>query len=149
MSTDVIKFNQEQFGEKNETDFYNLLKQSGISNNITQTDKYSPYDFKIKLNNKIIYIELKSRKISKEQYDTTILALNKVNYFIDIPKRNKFYYAIFGFMTENKEMEYYYIKYDKDLFNSYEKQFIFNKEHYNIPIKDLTEISKLYDELGT
>jgi len=49
MTTDN-KLTQEQFGNINETSFYNLLKQNGISN-ITQTDKYSPYDFKIKLNN--------------------------------------------------------------------------------------------------
>ena len=74
---------------------------------------------------------------------------NKIDFFIDIPKRNKIFYAIFGFMTENKEMEYYYIKYDEGLFNCYDKQVIFNKEHYNIPIEDLTDISKLYDDLGT
>ena len=115
MSIDV-KLTQEQFGEKNETDFYNILKQNGIVN-ITQTDKYSPYDFKIKLNNIHIYIELKTRFIKKEAYDTTILAKNKIDFFNDIPKRNKVFYAIFGFMTE-KELEYYYIKYDTDLFNS-------------------------------
>mgnify|MGYP003114095448 CR=1 FL=1 len=147
MSIDV-KLSQEQFGEKNETDFYNILKQNGIVN-ITQTDKYCYYDYKIKLGNKIIYIELKTRKISKEQYDTTILALNKVNFFNDIPKRNKLFYAVFGFITEKKQMEYYYIKYDEDLFNSYQRQVIFNKEHFKIPITDLTEISKLYYELGT
>ena len=119
MTTDN-KLTQEQFGDINETSFYNILKQNGIVN-ITQTDKYSPYDFKIKLNNKIIYIELKTRTINKEQYDTTILAVNKVNFFIDIPKRNKIFYAIFGFLNETKEMEYYYIKYDDNLFNSYEK----------------------------
>lgn len=147
MNTDV-KLSQEQFGEKNENDFFNLLKHNGIVN-ITQTDKYCYYDYKIKLGDKIIFIELKTRKIRKEQYDTTILAKNKLDYYNDIPKKNKEFYGIFGFMTETKEMEYYYIKYDANLFNSYEKQFIFNKEHYNIPIKDLTEISKLYDELGT
>jgi len=147
MSIDV-KLNQEQFGEKNETSFYNLLKHNGIVN-ITQTDKYSPYDFKIKLGDKIIYIELKTRTISKERYDTTILAVNKVNFFIDIPKRNKIFYCIFGFITNTKEMEYYYIKYDTDLFNSYEKQIIFNKEHFKIPIDDLTHISNLYHQLGT
>ena len=147
MTTDN-KLTQEQFGDINETSFYNLLKQNSISN-ITQTDKYSPYDYKIKLNNKIIYIELKTRTIKREQYDKTILAVNKINFFIDIPKRNKFFYAIFGFITETKGMEYYYIKYDTDLFNSYEKQTIFNKEHYEIPITDLTHISNLYDELGT
>jgi len=146
MSIDV-KLTQEQFGEKNETDFYNILKQNGIVN-ITQTDKYSPYDFKIKLNNIHIYIELKTRFIKKEAYDTTILAKNKIDFFNDIPKRNKVFYAIFGFMTE-KELEYYYIKYDTDLFNSYEKQTILNKVHYEIPITDLRKISKLYDELGT
>ena len=147
MTTDN-KLTQEQFGDINETSFYNILKQNGIVN-ITQTDKYSPYDFKIKLNNKIIYIELKTRTINKEQYDTTILAVNKVNFFIDIPKRNKIFYAIFGFLNETKEMEYYYIKYDDNLFNSYEKQVIFNKEHFNIPIDDLTHISNLYHQLGT
>ena len=40
------------------------VKQNSIIN-ITQTDKYSPYDFKIKVNNKIVYIELKSRTIKK------------------------------------------------------------------------------------
>ena len=147
MTTDV-KLTQEQFGDINETSFYNILKQNGIVN-IKRTDKYCYYDYKIKLGNKIIYIELKTRKIRKEQYDTTILALNKVNFFNDIPKRNKLFYAIFGFITENKEMEYYYIKYDANLFNSYEKQVIFNKEHYNIPITDLKEIKNLYHELGT
>ena len=147
MSIDV-KLSQEQYGDINETSFYNLLKQNGIVN-ISQTDKYSPYDYKIKLGEKIIYIELKTRTISKEQYDTTILAKNKIDYYKSIPKRNKTFYAIFGFITETKEMEYYYIKYDTDLFNSYEKQTIFNKEHYEIPITDLTHISNLYDELGT
>ena len=147
MNTDV-KLSQEQFGDINETNFYNLLKQNGIVN-ITQTDKYSPYDFKIKLNNKIIYIELKTRTIKREQYDTTILAKNKIDFFNDIPKRNKLFYAIFGFMNETKEMEYYYIKYDNNLFNSYEKQVIFNKEHYSIPITDLRDIKDLYYELGT
>jgi len=143
-----VKISQEQFGDVNETAFFNLLKQNGITN-ITQTDKYSPYDFKIKLNNKIVYIELKTRTIKREQYDTTILAVNKIQYYKDIPKRNKVFYAIFGFITETNEMEYYYIKYDDDLFNSYQRQVIFNKEHFKIPITDLTEISKLYDEIGT
>ena len=147
MTTDV-KLTQEQFGDINETSFYNILKQNGIVN-IKRTDKYCYYDYKIKLGNKIIYIELKTRKIRKEQYDTTILALNKVNFFIDIPKRNKLFYAVFGFITETNNMEYYYIKYDEDLFNSYQRQVIFNKEHFKIPITDLTEISKLYYELGT
>lgn len=147
MSIDV-KLNQEEFGDINETSFYNLLKHNGITN-ITQTDKYSPYDFKIKLGDKIIYIELKTRTISKDRYDTTILAVNKVSYYNDIPKKNKVFYAIFGFITEKKQMEYYYIKYDEDIFNSYDKQVIFNKEHYNIKITDLTHISNLYDELGT
>ncbi len=147
MSIDV-KLSQEIYGDINENNFYNLLKQNGIIN-ITQTDKYSPYDFKIKLNNKIIYIELKTRTITKEQYKTTILARNKIDFFIDIPKRNKIFYAIFGFITDKKEMEYYYIKYDDDLFNSYEKQVIFNKEHFKIPITDLTHISNLYHQLGT
>jgi len=147
MNTDV-KLSQEQFGDINETSFYNLLKQNGIVN-IIRTDKYSPYDFKIKLNNKIVYIELKTRTISKEEYDTTILARNKIDFFNDIPKQNKIFYAIFGFITDTKEMEYYYIKYDKDLFNTYKNQVIFNKDHYEIPITDLREISELYYELGT
>ena len=147
MTTDV-KLNQEQYGDKNETDFFNILKQNGLTN-IIRTDKFSPYDFKIKINNKIIYIELKSRTISKEQYDTTILAKNKIDFFNDIPKKNKVFYAIFGFINETKELEYYYIKYDKEIFNKYQKQVIFNKEHFKIPITDLKLIKDFYDELGT
>lgn len=146
--TNDVKINQEQFGDVNETSFYNILKQNGI-NNIIRTDKYTPYDFKIKLNNKIVYIELKTRTISKDQYDTTILAKNKIDFFNDIPKKNKIFYAIFGFITDIKEMEYFFIKYDKDLFNTYKNQVIFNKDHYEIPITNLREISELYYELGT
>lgn len=147
MSIDV-KLSQEEFGEKNETDFYNILKQNGIVN-LERTKKYTQYDYYFKLNNMNIYIELKTRCIKKEAFDTTILAVNKVNFFIDIPKRNKIFYCIFGFITNTKEMEYYYIKYDTELFNSYEKQLIFNKEHFKIPIDDLTHISNLYHQLGT
>lgn len=146
--TNDVKINQEQFGDINEKSFYNILKQNGVTN-IIRTDKYTPYDFKIKLNNKIVYIELKTRTISKDQYDTTILAKNKIDFFNDIPKKNKIFYAIFGFITDIKEMEYYFIKYDKDLFNTYKNQVIFNKDHYEIPITDLREISELYYELGT
>jgi hypothetical protein len=146
--TNDVKINQEQYGDINETSFYNILKQNGITN-IIRTDKYTPYDFKIKLNNKIVYIELKTRTISKDQYDTTILAKNKIDFFNDIPKKNKIFYAIFGFMTEKKDMEYYYIKYDANLFDTYKNQVIFNKDHYEIPITDLREISELYYELGT
>ena len=64
---------------KNENAFYNLLKHNGIVN-VKQTDKYSPYDFKIEINKTNIYIELKTRTISKEQYDTTILAVNKIDF---------------------------------------------------------------------
>jgi len=142
-----VKLSQEQFGDINETAFYNLLKHNGIIN-ITQTNKYSPYDFKIKLNNKIIYIELKTRKNKRQKYATTIIAVNKISSFIDIPKLNKEFIVIFGFITDTKEMEYYYIKYDADLFNTYEKQKIDNKLHFNIPITDLTDISNLYHQLG-
>jgi hypothetical protein len=149
MNTDV-KLSQEQFGEKNETDFFNILKQNGIVN-IVRTEKYTQYDYYFKLNNMNIYIELKTRCIKKEAFDTTILAVNKINFFNnDIYKQNKIFYAIFGYMTDTKEMEYYYIKYDKDLFSTYnDKKRIYGKYHYEIPITDLTEISKLYDELGT
>lgn len=40
MNTDV-KLTQEQFGEKNKTDFYNILKHNGIIN-IIRTEKYTP-----------------------------------------------------------------------------------------------------------
>ena len=148
MTTDV-KLSQEQFGEKNETDFFNILKQNGIVN-IVRTEKYTPYDYYFKLNDMNIYIELKTRYNKREAFDTTILAVNKIQYYKDIPKRNKIFYGIFGFMTETKEMEYFYIKYDKDLFSTYnDKKLIYGKYHYEIPITDLTEISKLYYEFGT
>jgi len=149
MSIDV-KLSQEQYGEKNETNFYNILKQNGLTN-IIRTEKYTPYDYYFKLNNMNIYIELKTRCIKKEAFDTTILAVNKVNFFNnDIIKRNKIFYVIFGFITETNNRNFYYIKYDKELFNTYnDKKLIYNKYHYEIPITDLKEISKLYDELGT
>ena len=64
-----------------------------------------------------------------------------------LKKKNKKFYAIFGFITDSKEMEYFYIKYDAKLFDNFSKQVIFNKQHFNIPIEYLKQIEDFYYEL--
>jgi hypothetical protein len=58
-----------------------------------------------------IFVELKSRRISYNKYDTTIIGLNKIK---TCTNPNVCYYFVFLF-TDGL----YYIKYDKDIFSKF------------------------------
>lgn len=137
-----------KYGLSNENNFLELLNDNGIyiEGNDNETDeRFNWCDFRYS-NDKInVFFELKSRTVSKNKYNTTILAVNKVKAF----KRNKIkdkkncYIIFFGFLEKNR-LEYYYIQYDKTLFDTFDKCSIFDKDHYNIPISHLKDINDFY-----
>lgn len=97
--------------------------------------KYSYLDFLlINLNNLYsVYIEYKERSYAYgyTSYDTYFISLKK---FHAIKKHYNNSYIIFDFTHSTKnEDEFYYIKYDKELFDTFEKDYI--KSRLLIPSK--------------
>jgi len=79
-----------------------------IGSSITKTDTMNHFDFKV--NDKKILIELKSRRVNKDRYDTTIIGKNKIDYAME--KYNEGYELYFCF---NFTDGLYYFKFDKSL----------------------------------
>ena len=59
-----------------------------------------------------IYVELKTRRIAHDDYGTALIGKNKVDFCCDDTKK---YYFMFSYTDGN-----YFIKYSKDLFNSFD-----------------------------
>ena len=95
-------------------------------------DPYAPFDFF----DEEYYYEMKSRKNNHNKYPTTLITADKV------VGENKKIILLFNF-TDGL----YYIEYNKDKFNTYSCQAFSRagvawnaKQHYYIPIGDLTPI---------
>lgn len=95
--------------------------------------RWSKYDFR----SENALFELKSRKIKKNHYQTTLLTCNKV-----VPDESKELNFIFDFKDE-----LCYIPYDKETFSTFEKRMYSRvneaedeKEYYFIPIDCLKTI---------
>jgi hypothetical protein len=124
--------NDYKYGKENEKKILKDLNNFFKDDIEIITDKFSQYDFK---GTKNIY-ELKTRRNKYEDFPTTIIGANKILDNI-----------IFLFKFENG---LYYIKYDENKFNTFEKKkFVRNKRlDYNdkemdylfIPIEHLTKI---------
>ena len=103
-------------------------------------DDFYPYDFEGTTNGTAI--EMKSRRVKKYYYDTTILPVHKVR------KTDKTQLFIFNF-TDNCS----YIKYDEALFKTFKQKDITTerfgsidrpKPHYLIPVRLLTDLINVY-----
>jgi hypothetical protein len=129
-----------KYGLSKESFILQKIKEYWINENILNTkelynDQYYIYDFESENN---IY-ELKSRRTKKNHYSTTIIPESK------IIKSIKDYYFIFNFTDYIS-----FIKYDIDLFNTFNKKYIFllrdNKKeyklHFEIPINLLIDLYK-------
>lgn len=151
MSADEI------MGETNEFKILDML----LSNNITITkrpSKYDVIDFYYETDDIFFEIELKSRRNTLKDYKTTILAKNKINYYIK-NKNNKIYkpkqsvfFIIFGFQKDEnrKEYEFYYIQYLKNDFSTFEtwqNPYENDKPYFLIPVEMLKPIDKLINIL--
>ena len=108
------------------------------------TDKFCVYDF-FKDN---IYIELKSRKIKKDAFPTTIVGMYKINHTKSMVTHNpnKEYYYFFKFIDDDEHL--YYWKYNEEDMEDWKITNIQRRDrknkkpvpHLNIPIDKLTKI---------
>ena len=97
-----------QFGLDNETKVLPIISKF-LNTNLNKLHHFSPIDWVNET--KTIYVELKSRRIRHNQYETALLGLNKIK------------------NCNNKKIEYYfvwqyidglfYLKYDEELFKSF------------------------------
>ena len=96
--------NEDKNIKKLEETFKTDLKKYG--------SQYSILDFKN--NSSTVYCELKSRRLHFNDYDTTIIGVNKIQY---CNKPDITYYFAFAFYDG-----LYYIKYEKELFDTFKKE---------------------------
>jgi len=146
----------EEIGKKNEFNILNIFLEKDIILN-KRTYKYDVIDFYYETDNVFYEIELKTRKTIKNKYSETLLAKNKIKWYIN-NKKNDFYdkipqfYIIFGFPNENdmNVYDYWYIKYNPSIFkefNSFKNPYENNKLYYLIPVNLLEPIDGLISVL--
>jgi hypothetical protein len=147
----------EKLGEQNEFNILNIFLEKDIILN-KRTYKYDVIDFYYETDNVFYEIELKTRKTIKNKYSETLLAKNKIKWYIN-NKKNNFYdkipqlYIIFGFPNENdmNVYDYWYIKYNPSIFkefNSFKNPYENNKLYYLIPVNLLEPIDGLISILN-
>lgn len=121
------------FGKNEEVKVLSKIREHFGDENIKECiDQYSKFDF---ISDNYLY-ELKSRRNKYDQYPTTLIAIDKI-----IKDKNMIF--LFNF-TDGL----FYIKYDKELFDKYQKKYFrrtdrgfdISKIYIFIPIEDLTEI---------
>jgi len=130
----MIYKKEQEFGKENEKLILPKLNEYFKTNIILSYDEFEKYDGFDENN---IY-EIKTRRIIKNAYSTTLLTYHKI---ID---NDKPLIIIFNFVDYIS-----YIKYDEDKFNTYEKKLFCRgrpgeqyKEHIYIPVSDLTILCK-------
>lgn len=96
------------FGLKNEHTVLESI-EGMVGTKLNHHRDYSVMDYSNE--SKTIYVELKSRRIRHNAYDTALIGRNKIQYCTD---PNKAYYFVFSY-TDGL----YYIKYDRVLFNTF------------------------------
>ena len=147
----------EKLGEQNEFNILNIFLEKDIILN-KRTYKYDVIDFYYETDKVFYEIELKTRKTIKNKYSETLLAKNKIKWYIN-NKKNGFYdkipqlYIIFGFPDENdmNVYNYWYIKYNPSIFkefNTFKNTYENNKLYYLIPVDLLKPIDGLISILN-
>jgi hypothetical protein len=97
------------FGMNNQKDIINELDLF-FDTSFTEQSRFSLFDFIDK--NNTIYVELKTRRITRNQYPTTLMGKNKIEFCNDPSKK---YYFVFSYIDGM-----YYIEYDKKVFDKFE-----------------------------
>lgn len=105
-----VRFDKQEYayGKQSQQDNLELLKQL-VPNIVEIEDTFYPFDFRDEDNT--IFIELKTRRNNKDKYPTTMVSHSKI---LKIEEGNTYYFA-FKF-TDGL----YYIKYEKELFDTFE-----------------------------
>ena len=119
-------------GLKNQHDVLTTLRSKFSSSIVETVDKYSKWDYTDSLGN---HYEVKSRRISKEAYPTTLLPAHKI---LQTPVRQFF---IFKYIDKVS-----YIEYNEAVFNTFTTGLVTDARqgrhdlHYYIPITALVDI---------
>ncbi len=109
--------------------------------------KYASFDFHNE--DKSMMLELKSRRINKNQYQTAVLSTLKIEHIKKENIQSRKYYFVFKYLDA-----LCYIEYDEELFKTFRisKEWIKARNHYesvyHIPINKLKEI-KIKIELSS
>lgn len=143
-----------EYGERSELILYDIIKS--YCPDVIMTERYDKFDFIIENDEKIILIELKTRKNAKNKFNTTYFPTSKITYYkqfkksiLDNPK-NKIVYLIivFGFPDDtddliNTSFKYYGIQYKPSYFKDINitKNPYCDDYNFNIPIDNLKDIS--------
>ena len=129
------------FGKRNEDEKLNMLEDF-LETTLQHQGSYAVLDF---MNpTKSVFVELKSRRVSSDRYDTALIGLNKIK-----------------LMSETSDIEYHIvykyldgvftIKYNKEQFDKYEVRYDYKRGNRSdcknkadtivlIPITDLTKL---------
>jgi hypothetical protein len=97
------------FGMNSQKDVITEL-DSYFDTSFSELSRFSLFDFVGK--NNTVYVELKSRRITHNQYATALIGKNKIEFCNDSQKK---YYFVFSYVDG-----LYYIEYDKKVFSNFE-----------------------------
>lgn len=131
--TDSVEIDR-AFGLQSEIDRHTQLESLVGCGLIKDEYRFAPFDFYN--SDRTIYVELKTRRFKYDKYPTTLVPLSKIRTAEKNPQRQ--YYFAFAF-----EDGIYYIKYNKDCFDKYERTDFKRNDRYEsvphllIPITDL------------
>lgn len=149
-----------EYGERSELILFDIIKS--YCPDVIMTERYDKFDFIIENDEKIVLIELKTRKTAKNKFNTTYFPISKITYYkqfkksiLDNPK-NKIVYLliVFGFPDDtddliNTSFKYYGIQYKPSYFKDINitKNPYCDDYNFNIPIDKLKDISYYLDIL--
>jgi hypothetical protein len=121
----MLKKEDIEMGNKNESETIDVIDKTLETTLIKDEDKFSIFDWHNK--DKTIFVELKSRRLYKDKYPTTMIGTNKIKFCNDTIKSYYFFFKFFDGL--------YYIKYDKDLFKDFDIK-------YNVKINYRNDVNK-------
>jgi hypothetical protein len=119
----MLKSDDLKMGSENEDKNVHKLEKHFKLELLKDTNKYSIFDWFDKSNT--VYLELKSRRLMSNSYNTTIIGLNKIRYCTNPDIK---YYFCFAF---NDGL--FYIKFDKELFKTFKTEIL--KINYRSDVK--------------
>lgn len=150
-----------KYGERSELILYDIIKS--YCPDVIMTERYDNFDFIIETDEKIVLIELKTRKNTKNKFNTTYFPTSKITYYKQFKKssldnpNNKIVYLIivFGFPDDtddldNTSFKYYGIQYKPSYFKDIDitKNLYCDDYNFNIPIDKLKDISYYLEVLN-
>jgi hypothetical protein len=125
-----------KFGLEKEVESITIIQNFFNCGELKKTSKFGIIDFY----NSTHYIELKSRRITHDQFDSAIIGKNKIDYFKRLKQQC---YIVYNYIDG-----IYYIKYEKELFDTFDIiEDVFERDgikttyiNYRIPINNLKKI---------